>query len=222
MKTRFSLHTLKQAIVVAAASATLVACTTTNPYTGEQQTSNAVKFGAAGAVICGLIGAGESGKRARNAAAGCGAIGAGIGAYMDSQEAELREQLAGTGVSVQRNGDELNLIMPGNITFPTNGYDLRSDFMPVLDSVAEVLYKYTDTRLVVEGHTDSTGEASYNYSLSERRANSVLNYLATHGVDRDRLLSQGFGEDQPIADNDSASGRALNRRVELKIRAVAS
>ena len=203
-------------------SMTLAAWTTTNPYPGEQQTSNAVKFGAAGAVICGLIGAGESGKRARNAAAGCGAIGAGIGAYMDSQEAELREQLAGTGLSVQPNGDELNLIMPGNITFPTDGYALRNDFMPILDSVAEVLCKFTDTRLVVEGHTDSTGEASYNYSLSERRANSVANYLASHGVDRERLITQGFGVDQPIADNDSSSGRALNRRVELRITGVSS
>jgi len=209
-----------KALVLALATSTLVACTTINPYTGEQQTSNAVKVGAAGAVICGLIGAGESSKRARNAAAGCGAIGAGIGAYMDSQEAELREQLAGSGVSVQRNGDQLSLIMPGNITFPTDGYELRSDFKPVLDSVAQVLYKYQDTRLVVEGHTDSTGDASYKYGLSERRANSVANYLSLQGVDRNRVVSQGYGEDRPIASNDTSDGRARNRRVELQISAV--
>jgi outer membrane protein OmpA-like peptidoglycan-associated protein len=211
---------LKRTLVLAMTTTVLAACSTINPYTGERQTSNAVKVGAAGAVICGLIGATESSQRARNAAAGCGAIGAGIGAYMDSQEAELREQLAGSGVQVQRNGDQLSLIMPGNITFPTNGYELRRDFMPVLDSVAKVIYKYTDTRLVVEGHTDSTGEASYNYGLSERRANSVANYLSLQGVDRSRVVSQGFGEDRPIASNDSDSGRAQNRRVELQISAV--
>lgn len=211
---------LQKTVLLALATAMLASCSTTNPYTGQQQTSNAVKVGAAGAVICGLIGAGESGKRARNAAAGCGAIGAGIGAYMDSQEAELREQLAGSGVSVQRNGDQLSLIMPGNITFPTDGYELRNDFKPVLNSVAEVLYKYQDTRLVVEGHTDSTGDASYNYGLSERRANSVANYLSLQGVDRNRVVSQGYGEDRPLASNESTSGRAQNRRVELQISAV--
>src|SRR5690606_19511178 len=198
----------------------LPACTTVNPYTGEQQTSNAVRFGAIGGVVCGLIGAAESGKRARNAALGCGAVGAGVGAYMDAQEAELRQQLSGTGVQVQRNGDELNLIMPGNVTFNTNEYEIRSQFNSVLDAVAQVLYKYADTRLVVSGHTDSTGSADYNYGLSERRARSVSNYLAARGVDQNRLLVQGMGPDRPIASNASESGRAQNRRVELQIVAV--
>lgn len=198
----------------------LTACTTVNPYTGEQQTSNAVRYGAIGGVVCGLIGAAESGQRARNAALGCGAIGAGVGAYMDAQEAELRQELSGTGVQVQRNGDELNLIMPGNVTFNTNEYDIRSQFHSVLDAVAQVLYKYTDTRLVVTGHTDSTGSADYNYGLSERRARSVSNYLASRGVDQGRLLVQGVGPDQPIASNTSEGGRAQNRRVELQIVAV--
>lgn len=198
----------------------LPACTTVNPYTGEQQTSNAVRYGAIGGVVCGLIGAAESGKRARNAALGCGAVGAGVGAYMDAQEAELRQQLSGTGVQVQRNGDELNLIMPGNVTFNTNEYEIRSQFHSVLDSVAQVLYKYADTRLVVSGHTDSTGSAAYNYGLSERRARSVANYLAARGVDQSRLIVQGKGPDQPIASNASESGRAQNRRVELQIVAV--
>lgn len=198
----------------------LGACTTINPYTGQQQTSNAVKFGAIGGVVCGLIGAAESGQRARNAALGCGAIGAGIGAYMDVQEAELRQQLQGTGVQVQRNGDQLSLIMPGNITFNTNEFALRGDFMPVLDSVAQVLYKYKDTRLTVTGHTDSTGAADYNYNLSNRRAQSVANYLATRGVDQNRLVTQGMGPDQPIASNADEGGRAQNRRVELQIVAI--
>jgi outer membrane protein OmpA-like peptidoglycan-associated protein len=195
----------------------LAACTTINPYTGQTQTSRAATYGAIGGVVCGLIGAGESGTRARNAALGCGAIGAGIGAYMDAQEAELRQQLEGTGVQVQRNGDQLDLIMPGNITFNTNEFSIRQDFYPVLDSVSEVLYKFVDTRLMVIGHTDSTGARDYNYNLSNRRASSVANYLATRGVDQNRLITQGMGPDQPIASNDTESGRAMNRRVELQI-----
>lgn len=208
---------LKSAMLVAVSSIMLAACTTINPYTGEQQTSRAVQYGAIGSVVCGLVGAIENGQHARNAAAGCGAIGAGVGAYMDVQEAELRQQLQGTGVQVQRTGDRLDLIMPGNITFNTNEYTLRSEFQPVLNSVAQVLYKYKDTRLQVLGHTDSTGSADYNYSLSNRRATSVANYLASQGLDQNRILSQGMGPDQPIASNATESGRAQNRRVELQI-----
>lgn len=208
---------LRSAIALVGASILLASCTTINPYTGEQQTSRAVKYGAIGSVVCGLVGAIENGQHARNAAAGCGAIGAGVGAYMDVQEAELRQELQGTGVQVQRNGDRLDLIMPGNITFNTNEYTLRSEFQPVLNSVATVLYKYKDTRLQVFGHTDSTGSADYNYNLSNRRASSVANYLASQGVDQSRLISQGMGPDQPIASNGSDSGRAQNRRVELQI-----
>lgn len=209
-----------KSVAILASAAALAACTTINPYTGQQQTSRAVQYGAIGGVVCGLIGAAESGQRARNAALGCGAIGAGVGAYMDAQEAELRQQLQGTGVQVQRNGDQLDLIMPGNITFNTNQYDIRSDFFPVLDSVAQVLYKFTDTRLQVIGHTDSTGARDYNYDLSNRRAASVSNYLASRGVDQGRLITQGVGPDRPIASNDTESGRASNRRVELQIVAV--
>ena len=200
-----------------AASIVLVGCTTINPYTGEQQISRAVQYGAIGSVVCGLVGAIENGQHARNAAAGCGAIGAGVGAYMDVQEAELRQELQGTGVQVQRVGDQLNLVMPGNVTFNTNEYTLRPEFQPVLNSVAAVLYKYRDTRLQVTGHTDSTGSADYNYNLSNRRATSVANYLAAQGVDQGRILSQGMGPDQPVASNATDAGRAQNRRVELQI-----
>lgn len=215
-------HSCTKVLATATFCLLLGACTTVNPYTGQTQTSNAVRYGAIGGVVCGLIGATESSRRARNAALGCGAIGAGVGAYMDAQEAELRQQLEGTGVQVQRSGDQLNLIMPGNITFNTNEFALRGEFMPVLDSVAQVLYKFTDTRLMVTGHTDSTGAADYNYNLSNRRAQSVSNYLATRGVDQNRLISQGVGPDRPIASNDSEAGRAQNRRVELQIVAVAN
>jgi outer membrane protein OmpA-like peptidoglycan-associated protein len=171
-------------------------------------------------VVCGLIGAAESGQRARNAALGCGAIGAGVGAYMDAQEREMRKQLAGSGVQVVREGDQLELVMPGNVTFPINEYTIRESFLPVLDSVSEVLFKYTDTRIRVTGHTDSTGSADYNYGLSDRRAQSVGNYLASRGIDQNRVITQGVGPDQPIASNDTDAGRAQNRRVELEIVAV--
>jgi len=208
------MDTLK--LMAAAGTIVLTACTT-NPYTGEQQASKAATYGAGAAAVCGLVGAIDSGKHARNAALGCGIVGAGVGAYMDVQEAKLREQLEGTGVRVVREGDNIRLVMPGNITFQTDSYNLRSDFYPVLNSVGEVLSKYADTTVRVSGHTDNTGSRSYNQTLSERRAGSVADYLVTREVARTRMLVEGLAFDQPIADNGTSSGRAQNRRVELYI-----
>jgi len=209
------MHLIKP-LGAAAAALVLTACTT-NPYTGEQQASKAATYGAGAAAVCGLVGAIDSGKHARNAALGCGIVGAGVGAYMDVQEAKLKEELQGTGVQVVREGDNIRLIMPGNITFETDSYNLRSSFYSVLNSVGQVLSKYADTTLRVSGHTDNTGSRQYNQTLSERRAGSVADYLATREVDRARMLVQGMGFDQPIADNGRAAGRAQNRRVELYI-----
>ena len=195
----------------------LTGCQTLDPYTGDSQTSKATKYGIGAAIVCGLIGAGESSKRARNAAAGCGAIGAGVGAYMDNQEKELRDQLVNSGVQVQRDGDNIRLIMPNNITFGTDRYDLRDSFTEVLNSVVLVLNKYPDTMLAIFGHTDSTGAASYNMELSQKRATSVVSYLLSRQVEASRISSSGAGESQPIADNQTTQGRALNRRVELSI-----
>lgn len=200
-----------------AAAAVLAAACTTNPYTGEQQASKAATYGAGAAAVCGIIGAIDSGQHARNAALGCGIVGAGVGAYMDVQEAKLREQLQGTGVQVVREGDNIRLVMPGNITFETDSYNLRSSFYPVLNSVGEVLAKYADTTMRITGHTDNTGPRQYNQNLSEKRAASVADYLVTRQVARTRMLVQGMGFDQPIADNGTAEGRATNRRVELYI-----
>lgn len=203
--------------IAAAAGILLVSACTANPYTGEQQASKAATYGAGAAAVCGLVGAIDSGKHARNAALGCGIVGAGVGAYMDVQEARLREQLQGTGVSVVREGDNIRLVMPGNITFETDSYNLRSSFYPVLNSVGDVLAKYADTTVRVTGHTDNTGSRAYNQTLSERRAGSVADYLVTRAVNRQRMLVQGAGLEQPIADNGTAEGRAANRRVELYI-----
>jgi outer membrane protein OmpA-like peptidoglycan-associated protein len=144
-------------------------------------------------------------------------VGAGVGAYMDVQEKKLRDQLQGTGVSVVREGDNIRLVMPGNITFETDSYNLRGSFYPVLNSVGQVLAKYGDTTVRVSGHTDNTGSRAHNQTLSERRAASVADYLVTREVARNRMLVQGLGFDQPIADNGTAAGRAQNRRVELHI-----
>ena len=199
------------------ALALITAACTTNPYTGQRQASKAAVYGGGAAVLCGLIGAAESSKRARNAALGCGAIGAGVGAYMDVQEAKLREELEGTGVGISREGNNIRLIMPGNITFETDNYHVKSSFYPVLNSVSTVLTKYYDTTLKITGHTDSTGTAAYNQELSEKRAQSVSDYLASKGIARQRLYAQGMGKSQPIADNESPAGRAKNRRVELYV-----
>jgi len=196
---------------------TLSACQVLDPYTGESKTSKATTYGIGAAIVCGLIGAGKSGKRARNAAAGCGAIGASVGAYMDHQENELREQLVGTGVQVKREGHNIRLIMPNNITFDTDRSDLRASFLEVLGSIVKVLNHYPDTMLNIVGHTDSTGSDAYNMTLSNKRANAVSQHLISRNVAPSRVSAMGAGERYPVASNQTAEGRALNRRVELSI-----
>jgi len=197
--------------------ALLLAACTTNPYTGEQQASKTATYGAGAAAVCGLIGALDSREKARNAALGCGIVGAGVGADMDVQESKLRAQLQGTGVQVVREGENIRLIMPGNITFETDSYNLKPSFYAVLDSVGLVLAKYADTTVRITGHTDNTGSRQHNQSLSENRARSVADYLVTRQVARTRMYVEGVGFEQPIADNATAAGRAQNRRVELTI-----
>lgn len=200
-------------------------CQTFDPYTGEEKTSNTAKgagIGAGvGAVLAYLTNRKKSSKKRKEAmlkAAGIGAIaGGGVGYYMDTQEAKLRKQLRDTGVSVERDGDNINLIMPGNITFQTGKSDLNEGFYDVLDSVVLVLNEFNKTVIVVAGHTDSVGSDASNQALSERRASAVANYLLTKQVVEARIESVGFGEKHPIADNGTAAGRAENRRVELSL-----
>lgn len=208
-------------ILASAAAALVIAgCTTVNPYTGEQQTSKATKGAAIGAGVGAVAGLLTKGDKLENAliGAGVGALaGGGVGYYMDVQEKKLRDRLAGTGVSVTRNGDNITLNMPGNVTFATNSADLNPQFFATLDSVALVLKEYNKTVVEVAGHTDSTGSAEYNRQLSLRRAQTVANYLVNRGVKPERLLTVGAGEDHPIASNDTEQGRQQNRRVELTI-----
>jgi outer membrane protein OmpA-like peptidoglycan-associated protein len=198
----------------------LGACQTTNPYTGQQQTSNTTKGVGIGAAAGAVIGALAGGSRkSAMIGAGIGAIaGGGVGAYMDNQEKRLREQLQGTGVSVTRSGDNLILNMPGNITFATNQSDVKAEFYPVLNSVALVLKEYNKTMIDVVGFTDSTGALQYNMQLSQARAVSVASYLQSQGVQPVRIATQGMGPQNPIASNDTPEGRAQNRRVELILR----
>ena len=206
-------------------SAFLQSCTTFDPYTGEQKTTKtAVGAGigaSVGAVVAYLDNKGDD-SRKRNqrilaAAAGGAAIGGGIGYYMHKQEAKLRQQLRGTGVSVERVGDNINLIMPGDITFATNSADINSSFYPVLDSVALVLTEFDKTVVVVAGHTDSDGSDALNETLSRNRASSVSNYLISQKILPARFEIIGFGERQPIASNTTAEGKQLNRRVEITL-----
>lgn len=190
-----------------------------DPYTGQEGVSNTGKGAIIGAASGAAIGAiAGKGKGALIGAAAGAAAGSGIGYYMDVQEAKLRQRLEGTGVRVQRVGDNLKLIMPGNITFPTDSSNIRDDFYPVLDSVYLVLNEFRKTNLDVTGFTDSTGSFEYNQTLSERRANSVASYLIGQGVNSSRISARGLGERNAVASNSDSAGRAQNRRVELNIR----
>ncbi|HAV50759.1 MAG TPA: hypothetical protein DCX75_11870, partial [Brevundimonas sp.] len=210
---------------VVAAGLTLAACTTTDPYTGETRpnyTGRGVLIGAAaGAALGYLTNTSDSEEGRTNAliGAGVGALAGGaVGIYMDRQEREMREAMRDSGVGVRREGNDLRLIMPGDVTFDTNSTEIKSQFYPVLNDVAAVLEQYPATYVDVIGHADSTGDAGYNQRLSEQRAQAVAGYLIAQRVMRDRFYVGGLGETSPIASNETPSGRAQNRRVEIIIR----
>lgn len=202
----------------------LTAACTTDPNTGQRTISKAAIGGIGGALGGYLLGDLVGGRRDRTekiVGAGIGGLaGAGIGAYMDAQERKLREQTAGSGVDVIRDGDNLLLRMPSGITFAYNDAAVQPQFQPTLNDVAAVLAQYPKTYIDVYGHTDSDGTDAYNQSLSERRAQAVGDYLTSHGVQSARIATRGFGETQPIASNATAEGKASNRRVEIKIAPV--
>ena len=212
----------KKLIAVLAAAALMSACST-DPFTGQQKVSNTAGGAAIGAGLGALAGMAVGGSRnaQRNAVligAGLGALtGGAIGATMDRNEADLRAQLQGTGVSVTRVGDQVVLNMPSDITFDVDRDAIKPSFRQVLNSVAIVLNGYQRTVVDVYGHTDSTGSDAHNNDLSQRRALSVANYLSQQGVDSRRFAVTGFGPSRPIATNGTAEGRALNRRVEIQL-----
>ncbi|MBB3329809.1 outer membrane protein OmpA-like peptidoglycan-associated protein [Halomonas campaniensis] len=214
--------------VPVAAAALLVGCATTDPYSGQTQrstTGTGAAIGAAvGAAAGALSGDGSTSRRDRaliGAAVGA-AAGAGIGAYMDRQEQELRQSTQGTGIQVDRRGDDIVLNMPSSVTFGFDSSELTMSARNALNDVASILTQYDDTRVNIGGHTDSTGNADYNQRLSERRAEAVGNYLAQSGVARNRLYMTGYGQSQPVDSNATEQGRAQNRRVEITLSPIES
>lgn len=203
-------------------AAILSGCMTYDPYTGEEQVSKSTSGAVIGAVAGAVIGAATSSKsdRAKGAligAAAGGAIGGGAGYYMDKQEAALRHQLMDSGVSVVRDGNEITLVMPGNITFESGKANIQTDFEPVINSIAIVLEEFNKTAIQIVGHTDSTGSLAFNQTLSEQRAESVKLSLQARNIAAGRVQASGLGPRYPVATNDSPEGRQANRRVELKL-----
>jgi outer membrane protein OmpA-like peptidoglycan-associated protein len=218
----------RPAALVFLSSFALSACTTVNPYTKETQTSKAaigVGVGALAGAVIGLISGDDSRERRKRALIGAGLgglAGGSVGYYMDVQEAKLRQQLSGTGVSVTRQGNNIVLNMPSNITFGVNSSSISGNFFNVLNSVDLVVKEYDKTLIEIMGHTDSSGSGEYNQSLSERRAVSVSQYFSSRGIKPLRLATYGYGENYPVASNDSEQGRSQNRRVEIVLVPITS
>ncbi len=207
-------------LIAVAASVLLVAGCAQNPYTSEQdKTAKGATVGAGAGAILGNVIAGSGNKTGGTligAAVGA-TVGGLVGRQMDQQERELRQEMEGTGIDVQRQGDTIRLQAPESITFDTNSADIKPQFRSTLDQLANSLQQYPNTVVRVEGHTDSTGSASYNQDLSLNRAQSVTSYLSRSGVSASRLQPVGYGFSRPIATNDTSEGRAQNRRVEILI-----
>jgi outer membrane protein OmpA-like peptidoglycan-associated protein len=212
------------ALCATLATTLLASCAT---YTGQtsdpndpNRTRTGALIGAGSGAVAGLLSGHDAVERRQRALVGAGVgglAGGAIGAYQDRQEAALRRELAGSGVDVVRQGDNITLNMPGNITFAFDSANLQPQFQPVLDNVAQTLNQYNQTVIEVAGHTDSVGTEAYNQQLSVQRANSVAGYLSSRGVSMQRMIVTGAGESRPIASNDTEAGRAQNRRVEITI-----
>lgn len=220
------MRTFKTAGIAAAiASAMLLSSCAT--YTGQtndpndpNRTRTGALIGAGIGAVAGLLSGSDATERRQRALVGAGVgglAGAGIGAYQDRQEAALRQQTAGTGIAVQRDGDVIKLNLPDGVTFDFGKADLKPQFYPALNNVASTLREYNQTIVEVSGHTDSIGSDAANQTLSERRASTVANYLIGQGLMRERFEIVGMGERYPVASNDTEQGRALNRRVEIRI-----
>ena len=208
---------MKKLIFSAVAVCFLAACAT-DPYTGESKVSKTAWGTGIGTLAGAGIGALVGGEKGAMDGAGIGAVGgASVGGYMDIQARRLREELVGTGVQVQKVGDNVRLIMPSNITFDTDSAVFKPVFNNILTSVAKVINEFDKTKVQVAGYTDSTGSAAYNNTLSLQRAQAVANYLKLRDVSASRLMVYGYGSGNPIASNATAAGREQNRRVEITL-----
>lgn len=215
-------------VSVLAASVALAGCASTSGTTGTTTTGTGINKAVIGAVAGALGGAAISKatggeKTGRDAAIGA-VVGGAVGAYMQKQAKQIETQMAGTGVEVQQDPTtgNINLVMPGNITFAYDDATLNPSFTTSLNQLAQTMKQYDQTTIVVAGHTDSNGSDAYNMNLSKQRAASVANYLVRQGVAAHRIQAVGYGEAQPVASNTTDAGRAQNRRVELTINAPQS
>lgn len=210
-------------MVAALASGLALSGCTTDPYSGQQRlnkTAIGTLAGAAGGAAISKATGGS--KTGRDAAIGA-ALGAGVGYYMERQAKQLEQQMAGTGVTVTPNANgNIDLVMPGNITFAFDSASLNPSFRPTLDKLAATMNEYNQNTITIAGHTDSVGKPSYNMNLSRDRANAVRNYLVSRGVASSRINVVAYGQTRPIADNSTDSGRQQNRRVELTVNAPSS
>jgi outer membrane protein OmpA-like peptidoglycan-associated protein len=205
---------LKKTLIAATCCTALVGCQTVQD--NQRTAIGAVAGAAIGAAAGTLVG----GNDRRNALVGAGIgllAGAAVGQYLDQQQRDLEAGLAGTGAEVERQGDQLLVNLPSEITFGVDSAQIQPQFYSALNNVAATFQKYPESYVDVIGHTDSTGSDQYNQALSERRAGSVSSYLTGQGVNQARLASFGQGETQPVADNNTPEGRQANRRVELRI-----
>ena len=212
-------------IVAASANALLAGCASPNPYDNQGQASTGMsktaKYGGLGALAGAVAGAAidhnNRGKGALIGAAVAGLGAAGYGYYADKQEAALRASMANTGVEVKREGDNITLVMPGNITFATDSASIAPSFYQPLNALAGSLKQYNQNQINIVGYTDSTGALQHNIDLSQRRAQSVATYLTSQGVNPSTVNVKGAGPNNPIASNADVNGRAQNRRVEITL-----
>lgn len=217
---------MKTRIIALAATASIfgLAGCATDPYGNPTQLSRTQQGAIAGAAVGAIYGAtrdddkNNQGKDAVKGAILGAAAGAVAGNILDRQAAALEQSISNPNIQIVNNGSYLQVIMPEGILFATDSAAVSGPAQNDLYAVARNLNEYPNSRVEVIGHTDSTGAASYNQDLSQRRAQSVAGILAASGVASGRLVAVGRGESQPIASNDTAAGRAQNRRVEIIIR----
>jgi len=219
---------MKRIMFTAIAAGLILGACATNPNDPNRHTKQNAGAGAAlGALAGAVIGyqGDHSGGALRGAligAAAGGVLGAGTGVYMDKQEAEFNQQLADekrrNQIEVERlKNENLKITMNSEVSFAYNSAELTPAFHNTLDKVADILNRYPRSTIQIIGHTDSRGSAEYNQSLSEQRAKAVKYYLADRGVDARRIITEGRGESQPRASNNTEAGMQLNRRVEMLV-----
>jgi len=214
---------MKRTLAFMGAALALGACAT-DPVTGESIWGNTGRGAAIGAIVGGIGGVFAGGNDGRNVAVGAavGALaGAGVGRYMDGQEEDMRRKVASSGIGLQRQGDNVVLVMPSDVTFSKGSSTLDAQFTPVLSKVAESLNLYPKTTIDIVGHASTEGEAQANLDLSYRRAESVRVYLQGAGVLPQRMATGGLGESQPlVVPDDTEAKRSQNRRVVITLRPV--